>query len=121
LDEIVAQNKAINAGNFKTWVESHSIAEIQQANAARRRLKREFNINSSPLKLHDDRVPKRPASSAYAYFLKAKRTADQQSGMTKELGEEWNALPAAEKKPYQDLAAAEFARYHKEMEKVLSP
>ncbi|KAH8745471.1 hypothetical protein F5883DRAFT_587061 [Diaporthe sp. PMI_573] len=121
MDETVAQNKAINAGNFKTWVESHSISEIQQANVARRRLKREFDINSYPLKIHDERVPKRPAVNAYAYFVKAKLSADHQRRMSPELSEEWKALPAAEKKPYQDLAVAEFAKYQREMEKVYSP
>lgn len=118
MDEIVAQNKAINAGNFKTWVESHSPAEIDQANKARRRLKREFNVNPSPLKLHDDRLPKRPASNAYSYFVKARHGG---AGLlSKELGEEWKSLPAAERKPYQDLAAAEFVKYKQEMEKIHS-
>lgn len=117
----MTQNKAINAGNYKTWVESHSIDEIQLANIARRRLKRDFKINSFPLKIVDERVPKRPAVNAFAYFVKAKRSGEQKAIWSKELSEEWNALPAAEKKPYQDLAVAEFAKYSKEMEKLKSP
>lgn len=121
LEETAKQNKAVNAGNWKTWLESHSIADIQQANVARRRLKREFNVTPHPLRLVDERLPKRPASNAYAYFVKAKRSADPvESGpqLTKELSEEWHALPASEKKPYQDLAAAEYAKFFKEMEKL---
>ncbi|KKY32928.1 putative hmg box protein [Diaporthe ampelina] len=121
LEETAAQNKAINAGNFKTWVESHSIAEIQEANIARRRLKRDFNIIPYPIKLVDQRLPKRPASNAYAYFVKAKSSASPHaggSGLTKELSQDWHALSAAEKRPYQDLAAAEFAKFQKELEKL---
>lgn len=117
----MAQNKAINAGNWKTWIESHSITEIQEANNARRRLKRTFSVNSFPLKLVDERLPKRPASNAYAYFVKAKRSEHDDPNVrtvSKELSQEWHALPALEKKPYQDLAAAEFAKFHKEMEKL---
>lgn len=120
MDEIVAQNKAINAGNFKTWVESHPPVEIEQANKARRRLKSEFNVNPSPLKLHDDRLPKRPASNAYSYFVKARHSGDGFRKLSKELGEEWKSLSAAEKKPYQDLAVAEFTKYKQEMEKIRS-
>ncbi|POS76437.1 HMG box protein [Diaporthe helianthi] len=116
MDETVEQNKAINAGNFKTWVESYSPAEISQANNARKRLKRDFNMSPTPLKLHDDRLPKRPASGPYSYFIKAKLSG---SGiLSKELGEAWKSLPAAEKKPYQDLALAEFTKYKQEMEKI---
>jgi hypothetical protein len=119
MDETLAQNKAINAGNYKTWVESHSIEEIQQANNARKRLKRDFNITAYPLKIHDERVPKRPAGP-YAHFIKAKLSAEHSNGITKALAEEWNNLSAAERRPYQDLAAAEQAKYQKELEKVHS-
>ncbi|KAG8165374.1 hypothetical protein KVR01_005649 [Diaporthe batatas] len=117
LDETVAQNKAINAGNFKTWVESHSPVEIEQANKARRRLKREFNTKASPLKLHDDRLPKRPSNNAYCYFIKARHSG---AGLSRELASQWKTLSAAEKKPYQDLAVAEFTKYKQEMDKIRS-
>lgn len=115
------QNKAINAGTWKTWVESHSVTEIQEANRARLRLKRDFKVTPFPLRLADERLPKRPASSAYSYFLKARRTAEPGAHpvlVSKELGDQWNALSAAEKKPYQDLAAAEWAKFQKDMEKL---
>lgn len=120
MDETVAQNKAINAGNFKTWVESHSIVEIEQANKARKRLKRDFNISAYPLKLHDDRVPKRPATNAYAYFIKAQRSAGPVRDLSQGMAEEWKRLSAAEKKPYQDLALAEYTKYKQEMGKIHS-
>lgn len=117
----MVQNKAINAGNWKTWIESHSVAEIQAANLARRRLKRSFNITAFPLKLVDERVPKRPASNAYAYFIKAKRSEIHDPDtikLSKVLSQEWHALSAPEKKPYQDLATAEFDKFRREMEKL---
>ncbi|KAG6363329.1 hypothetical protein INS49_008426 [Diaporthe citri] len=122
LEETATQNKAVNAGNWKTWIESHSVAEIQEANVARKRLKREFNMTPFPIRLVDERLPKRPATAPYAYFVKAKRadgpkTTGRQH-FTKELSEEWHALSAAEKKPYQDLAAAENSRFRKELEKL---
>lgn len=88
---------------------------------ARRRLKRDFKITPFPLRIVDERLPKRPASNAYAYFVKAKRTDGSDAPnrvFGKDLGEQWHALSPTEKKPYQDLAAAEFARFHKEMEKL---
>lgn len=89
---------------------------------ARRRLKRDFKITPFPIKLVDERVPKRPAANSYAFFVKAKRADGPKTTgrhyFTKELSEEWHALSAAEKKPYQDLAAAESARFRKELEKL---
>ncbi|KAK7701113.1 hypothetical protein SLS64_010445 [Diaporthe eres] len=120
LEDIATQNKAINAGNWKTWLESHSVTEIREANVARRRLKRDFKITPFPIRLVDERVPKRPAGP-YAYFVKAKRTDTTVApGKTfgKELSEQWHALSPTEKKPYQDLATAEYAKFHKEMEKL---
>lgn len=87
---------------------------------ARRRLKRDFKITPFPIRLVDERVPKRP-SGPYAYFVKAKRSdTTVESGTTfgKELSEQWHALSLTEKKPYQDLATADYARFHKEMEKL---
>ncbi|KAH8754650.1 hypothetical protein F5883DRAFT_431241 [Diaporthe sp. PMI_573] len=118
LEETVTQNKAANAANWKTWIEIHSIKEIQEANRARRRLKREFDVRVFPLRLVDERLPKRPANNAYAYFVKAKRTGVHDGLWSKETTEGWRALSAAEKKPYEDLAAAERARFAKEMEKL---
>lgn len=124
LEETAVQNKAVNAGNWKTWIESHSVAEIQQANLARRRLKREteFKIKPYPIRLVDERLPKRPANSGYAYFIKAKQSDAPRTGglsrFSKALSEEWHALSATEKKPYDDLAAAEKAKFTKEMEKL---
>lgn len=34
------------------------------------------------------------------------------------LGGEWKALSAAEKKPYEDLWAAEHTKYYRELEKL---
>ncbi|KAI3400248.1 hypothetical protein diail_3629, partial [Diaporthe ilicicola] len=109
LQETARQNKAINAGHYKTWVESHSVADILAANNARRRLKRDFNLNVKPSKVVDERVPKRPASGPFAYFTKAKRSdvpGKPFGTHARELAQQWRALSQAEKKPYLDLASA---------------
>ncbi|KAJ0121385.1 hmg box protein [Diaporthe amygdali] len=120
LRETAIQNKAINAGNYKTWVESHSVADIIAANQARLRLKRECDVTAHPLKIVDERVPKRPATNGFAYFTKAKRADDPHAAIgafAKQLSQQWRTLSEAEKRPYADLAAAEWAKYSKAMEK----
>lgn len=116
------ENKAINAANYKAWVESHTVAEIDAAVRARRRLARDFNLNIKHAKITDERMPKRPAVAGWSYYIKAKRT--DQAGvpltqMAKNLAQEWKAMSPTEKKPYQDLAVAEAAKYQKEKEKAL--
>lgn len=119
LQERADQNKAINAANYKRWVETLSVADVAAANHARNRLKREFAVTVSPRKITDERMPKRPLSG-FAQYLKAKSTGStgRASEKVRSLSVEWKALSIAEKKPYEDLHVAEKARYEREMAKV---
>lgn len=116
LQETADQNKATNAANYRKWVESHTVPEIAEANNARLRLTREFGLKVNPQRITDVRMPKRPVSS-FSQFLKSKIQGHdgQAAGLMKDLGAQWKAMSAADKKPYEDLQAAESARYKREM------
>lgn len=119
LQERADQNKVTNAANYKRWVESHSIADVAAANNARSRLRREFDVIINPRKITDERMPKRPLSG-FAQYLKAKSagTTGPAPARLKSLSEQWKTLSASEKKPYEDLHAAEKTKYDREMAKV---
>lgn len=111
------QNRAVNAANYKKWVESHSIEAIYKANLARYRLTKLYNIKTR--KIVDERMPKRPVS-AFAHYVKS-RTSSFNEGQTvssviKDIGSAWKSLSAADKKPYEDLMQADKSRYMKDME-----
>lgn len=102
-------------------METHPVADIMAANNARKRLKRDFKLSVRPYKIVDERAPKRPAVGAFAYFTKAKRAevpGGTISAVSKQLSQEWKNLSEAEKRPYGDLAAAEFAKFNKEVERL---
>lgn len=119
------ENSAANAANYKKWVESHSVKEIHAANIARARLARKFPKGIRALhlrKIQDERLPKRP-SNAYALFAKSHMSGTAGSGknlpeLVKQISVMWKSLPDSEKKPYEDLHAADLARYRKEMASV---
>lgn len=116
LQDTADQNKALNAANYKKWVETHTVPEVTEANTARRRLIREFGLKVSPQRITDVRLPKRPLSG-FGHFMKARIAGHvgQTQGLLKDLGVQWKGLSAADKKPYLDLQAAESERYKREM------
>lgn len=95
------QNKLANEAAYKSWVEGHSVQEIDAANRARRRL-RVFHkvIKDGPIK--DDRQPKKSATG-YLLFAKSKWQSGEFSGSrpgsdtAKTIADEWNSLSAAER------------------------
>lgn len=100
-------------------MESHPVTDIAAANHARARLIREFEVKINPIRITDDRMPKRPLS-CFGQFIKAKSTGATGPAVEvmKALSSQWKTLSTAEKKPYMDLEAAEKTRYQKEMQRI---
>lgn len=120
LQERCEENKIQNAANYKKWVESHPILDISVANTARARLIREFEVKINPIRITDSRMPKRPLTS-FGQYIKAKGAVFNGTPAherLRDLSVEWNALSAAQKKPYEDLEASSRTRYEKEMQKI---
>lgn len=117
MTEECKQNAAQNDINYKKWVENHSVDEIARANRARSKLYRRYKIKCSPLKITDERLPKRP-TSAFALFIKANRDDFAGAGTTPEiltaLSAKWRALGESEKKAFTDLSNAERLKYAQE-------
>ncbi|KAI1082853.1 hypothetical protein F5B20DRAFT_486872 [Whalleya microplaca] len=126
LEHVAQENKVANAAAYKAWVESHTPAEMEQAIKARATLKRVHNIprgKSTSKAIHDDRIPKRPAS-AYMLFVKARWASGDYAGLkfqdgVKTQAQEWKNLPAAQRHPYEELSKAEWERYVKAASSVL--
>jgi len=71
----------------------------------------------------DPNAPKKPLN-AYMYFqkenrdkVKKEKTELKGSEVSKELGQRWKKLSAADKKPYEEMSQKDKARYEKEFEK----
>ncbi|KAI1118771.1 hypothetical protein F5Y14DRAFT_179487 [Nemania sp. NC0429] len=120
LESVVEKNKLTNAATYKTWVESHSPQEIYNANLARNRLKKKYNIPKGTLKLiHDERMPKRPAT-AYIYYTKTRWASGDFAGVSEPMHEvgariarEWKSLSEADRRSYEEVARANYDAYAK--------
>ncbi|KAI5866852.1 hypothetical protein GGS23DRAFT_593585 [Durotheca rogersii] len=125
LQAIVEQNKAANRAAYKKWVNSFTPAQIHDANKARKRLKRKYDIPKGFAKLiHDDRQPKRPASS-FVLFTKARWASGDYANKpitesAKLIGQEWKNLSAEDRRVYEDPAKKDLDRYEKEVKSVLN-
>ncbi|ETI21978.1 hypothetical protein G647_06048 [Cladophialophora carrionii CBS 160.54] len=119
------QNKSKNEEAYKRWVQSHSALEIRNANNARRLLNRKAKAAGKKKHIkpiHDDRTVHQPRN-AYSFFFKERNDSGDLNGMSvaergKLAGQEWKSLSAAEKKPYEDQAAADKTRYLEEYKTV---
>lgn len=99
-------------------MESYPVDVIKRANRARSKLDRIYKIRVSPIKIVDERNPKRPGS-AFAMYIHAHShevtaTGQNSGSKIKLLSEKWNSLGATEKKAFYDLAAAERVKYAQE-------
>ncbi|KAJ4295704.1 hypothetical protein N0V88_004406 [Collariella sp. IMI 366227] len=113
-----AQNKVTNELALKDWVLKHPPVQIHEANLARTHLKRLGRPNTRTHKLHDDRIPVKFKGS-FMYYVKSRaNSADVAHMSTVEkaglLGREWRSLEAAERKPFEEMAAIDRERYLKE-------
>lgn len=112
MERLSAQAKANLARNQqvrKDWILSHPPEAIYLANLARSRLTQKIKPKHVPL-LQDDRLPK-GTRSPFALYLKPRLSTligeESNTQAFKTLAQEWNALSATEKKPFEDMSAAE--------------
>ncbi|KAK8114216.1 hypothetical protein PG999_006285 [Apiospora kogelbergensis] len=120
--DMVAKMPTI-ANAFKAL--SSSELEIADAQHARNLLRRKFGYpkaNASH-KIRDERQPKNPRS-AYIYYFRARFGSGGFANVKvtealKSIAQEWKTLPAVERQPFDDLAAADLTRYKKQVAETL--
>ncbi|KAL2400055.1 hypothetical protein ABEF93_004886 [Exophiala dermatitidis] len=118
-------NKEKNEQAYKRWVQGFTPLQIKQANNARRQLAKKAKEAGKKTKfqrLKDDRTVKAPRN-AYSFFFTERHRSGDLKGLSvgesgKLIGREWKNLSPAEKKPYEDKAAADKARYEEEYKTV---
>lgn len=123
LEDEAGQTRIASVANYKAWVESHTIGEIKEANAARRKLNKLYKNPDDETDaislIHDSRVPKRP-KNAYLLFTQSRREELLGQGVSgtdavAQLARDWNALNQSGRQPYDALAKLDLERYHIEM------
>ncbi|KAL9098776.1 MAG: hypothetical protein Q9163_005625 [Psora crenata] len=129
-NHLANQNKAANEKAYRQFIESHTALEIYKANLARAALRRLSRAKAGARHrsskwgpLRDERQVKNPKTS-YILWCEERHKSGDLNGMTTAtrgslLGREWKSLTAAEKKPYEDAAAADRERYRQERKTVL--
>ncbi|EXJ85975.1 hypothetical protein A1O1_06344 [Capronia coronata CBS 617.96] len=118
-------NKEKNIEAYKRWVQSFTPLEIKKANNARKLLAKKAKAAGKKTKflsIKDDRSVKAP-QNAYSFFFTDRHKSGDLKGMSvgesgKLVGKEWKSLSPSEKKPYEDKAAADAARYEEEYKTV---
>lgn len=115
---------------YKAWINTHTPAEIREANNARRRLRalapasqKKRPKHTAPI--HDERQVARPISSYIQFSIERQASGDfkgipiTQSAV--QIGKEWKALTAGERQKYDNAAKASLENYAKEAERVYKP
>lgn len=109
-------NQVTNQQRRQAWIESLPYEAIYMANRARRQLARKLKKGRVYL-LHDERLPKR-ANGPCSLFIKSRYRELSDSGSGQDIfrtaATEWNALSDADKKPFQDMAAAQSRKSNEE-------
>ncbi|KAI1322192.1 hypothetical protein F5Y16DRAFT_404685 [Xylariaceae sp. FL0255] len=124
LNERAEKTNLLRASENKAWVESHTVAEIVEANKARKTLKAKFDYPKKTQLIHDDRIPTK-GSTPYGLYIKARwatiENANRESMMSLgvQFSKEWKSMTPAEKQPYIDLATAESEKYAQQVKEVL--
>lgn len=125
--------KEKDEADYKRFVESHSVDEIEAANKARARLRRHYSGDQQQAKkwqpIKDERAVKKP-SSAYILFSRSRWASGDFKNITvaegsKLVGQEWKALAQDEKKVSAGYIATlrrpALANMNAEIRKPLSP
>lgn len=118
LNKEAADNSKRNQEAHKKWLNSYTPQQIYEANRARGTLKRKL-ASYKKGKINDDRLVKGP-KSAYVFFFMEKQGSmeGRLAERAKQVGQEWNALPAAQKQKYEDISRQESQRYAKEYKSI---
>ncbi|KAG9545918.1 hypothetical protein KCU71_g17180, partial [Aureobasidium melanogenum] len=119
LNHQVNEHNAKSLREFQEWLSSHTPAQIYEANVARARLRKlTFDTSSKYAPIKDDRLVKRPISSFLQYHNERLNSGDFRGIpapiASKDIATEFKALTASEKKKYEDLAAKDVERYHRQ-------
>ncbi|KAL8914661.1 MAG: hypothetical protein Q9172_007045 [Xanthocarpia lactea] len=120
-NHIANQNKVTNDSNYREWILTHSPAEINDANRARKALKSRLMSSSFP-KLHDERLVT-GRRTPYINFMVQRHRSGDFAGVSipeaaKLISAEWRALSESDKKPYVQEGVADSARYEQEVKAV---
>ncbi|GAB1311282.1 hypothetical protein MFIFM68171_01492 [Madurella fahalii] len=114
------ENKLTNEITIKAWIESYTPQEINDANVARKTLKRLYKVSAGHT-IKDPRIPDQP-SPAFARYIKSRWNSSEFPGEQsvpegmKKLIDEWRNLSDAERKPFQDAAQNDIAQWVKQKE-----
>lgn len=103
LNHLLNEHNAKSLREFQEWLNSHTPAQILEANAARARLRKLLVDSKSRYSaIKDDRLVKKPSSSYLHYHNERLASGDfrgiSTSVATKDIAREFNALSASEKK-----------------------
>ncbi|KAK4158142.1 hypothetical protein C8A00DRAFT_39527 [Chaetomidium leptoderma] len=119
LDAVGRQNKVANDVTYRNWVDSYTAQEIHDANLARHLLRRKHSAKIKPT-IDDPRFPNKHMSSYVAYMKSRFHAPDLEAhtGQVRftKIAAEWKQLGAEERKPFDEIAAVDLARFKKEME-----
>ncbi|KAL8635862.1 MAG: hypothetical protein Q9228_006686 [Teloschistes exilis] len=120
-NHVANQNLATNASEYRKWIQSYSPAQIATANSARVALRRRIKGKNYP-KLVDERQVTR-VSNQYTMYYKERYHSGDFKGMpvvdaAKLISKEWHGLDASQRKPYQQAAGEDLARYEQEVKAV---
>lgn len=87
-----------NAASYRAWLESHTPAQLRNANSARRALRR---LGKKYPLLKDDRLVKQPLSSFFCFRRERVESGDLKhmsfAEQTDQVKSEWRSLTEAEK------------------------
>lgn len=124
ITHLAQRNARHNQQALAHWITTKTAPEILAANNARRLLKRKYEVKHGVTPLVDPRKPKR-GLTAYFQYLNAS-FADRPEGEpiiahARRIGRLWATMPAAEKKPYEDMAHRDAERYNAEYTAVFGP
>ncbi|KAM3074132.1 hypothetical protein ACMFMG_003046 [Clarireedia jacksonii] len=123
LNHTANENKAANEVALKKWLATHTPNEIRLANNARAAL-RKMTGKQVPRALSDERIPSHPMG-AWPIFVKDRFASGDFAGIAgvealKLISTEYKALPPAQRKVYEDKAAADTTRYWNEVKTVFN-
>ncbi|KAJ8114021.1 hypothetical protein OPT61_g3998 [Boeremia exigua] len=122
-NQLAAERNEARAIEYKNWVESHTPAQIRVANNARSLIRKKMAgkkrqpTHTQPIK--DERQVKGRRSS-WIFFVNERQLSSDFKDMpiterVKRFAQEWKALSASEKQRFEDQAAADLRRVHREI------